>query len=100
MYMESKPDLIEDADNDNTVSTRFRRDECLTVESVKLIGSELGRSLSDPAQEVRKESRLGFQVLFRRFRPVSCDCISDETSFSLFLTKYLVFLLIRFGMKL
>lgn len=72
VYMESKPDLMEDANNNNdTVTTRFRKDECLTVESVKLIGSELGRSLSDPAQEVRKESRLGFQVLFRRFRPVS-----------------------------
>ncbi|KAL7515009.1 hypothetical protein ACHAXN_012859 [Cyclotella atomus] len=74
VYMESKPDLMEDANNNNnTVTTRFRKDECLTVESVKLIGSELGRSLSDPAQEVRKESRLGFQVLFRRFRPIWDD---------------------------
>ena len=66
-YMESKENDV-DA---KVVVTRFRKDECLTIESVKHIGSELGRSLSDPGQPVRNESRLGFQVLFRRFRPVS-----------------------------
>lgn len=71
MYMDIKPDLI--GDDESKVVTMFRKDECLTVDTVKQIGSELGRSLSDPAQEVRKESRAGFQVLFRRFRPVSVE---------------------------
>ena len=66
-YMESK---VNDIDA-KVVVTRFRKDECLTIETVRHIGSELGRSLSDPGQPVRNESRLGFQVLFRRFRPVS-----------------------------
>lgn len=68
-YMDAKPDIV--GGDTGEITTRFRKDECLTVDIVKQIGSELGRSLSDPAQEVRKESRLGFQVLFRRFRPVS-----------------------------
>ena len=58
-------------DNDLiTPTSRLRKDECLTIDMVKQIGSELGRSLSDPAQPVRNESKMGFQVLFRRFRPI------------------------------
>ncbi|KAL3782967.1 hypothetical protein HJC23_003123 [Cyclotella cryptica] len=62
-----------DKDNNSTIlipTQRFRKDECLTIETVKQIGWELGRSLSDPAQPVRNESKKGFQVLFRRFRPI------------------------------
>ncbi|KAL7519457.1 hypothetical protein ACHAWX_004214 [Stephanocyclus meneghinianus] len=62
-----------DKDNHSTIlmpTQRFRKDECLTIETVKQIGWELGRSLSDPAQPVRNESKKGFQVLFRRFRPI------------------------------
>jgi hypothetical protein len=83
----------------NQITTSFRKDECLTIDMTKQIGSELGRSLSDPAQSVRNESRLGFQVLFRRFRPVSSvlNCFFAKIAATYLSNSLLIS--DRFGMK-
>ena len=95
-YRESRS--IESVDT-NQITTSFRKDECLTIEMTKQIGSELGRSLSDPAQSVRNESRLGFQVLFRRFRPVSSvlNCFFVKIAATYLSNSLLIS--DRFGMK-
>lgn len=47
-----------------------RKEERLSLDSTRQIGLGLGRTLSDSTKPVREEAKRGFQVLFRRFRPV------------------------------
>ena len=54
-----------------------RKEERLTLDSVRQIGLGLGRTLSDSAKPVRDEAKRGFQVLFRRFRPVWNEVMSS-----------------------
>jgi len=56
--------------NDGVVVVNSRKDERLSLDSTRQIGLGFGRTLSDPTNPVREEARRGFEVLFRRFRPV------------------------------
>ncbi len=56
--------------NEGVIVVNSRKDERLSLDSTRQIGLGLGRTLSDPTNPVREEAKRGFQVLFRRFRPV------------------------------
>ena len=63
--------------NDGVVVANSRKDERLSLDSTRQIGLGLGRTLSDPTNPVREEARRGFEVLFRRFRPVWDEVMSS-----------------------
>ncbi|KAL9185380.1 hypothetical protein ACHAXT_003157 [Thalassiosira profunda] len=56
--------------NEGVGIVNSRKEERLSLDSTRQIGLGLGRTLSDSAKPVREEAKKGFQVLFKRFRPV------------------------------
>mmetsp|Transcript_19982 Transcript_19982/g.43445 ORF Transcript_19982/g.43445 Transcript_19982/m.43445 type:complete len:567 (+) Transcript_19982:515-2215(+) len=63
--------------NDKIAIVNSRKEERLTLDSTRQIGLGLGRTLSDAAKSVREEAKHGFQVLFRRFRPLWDEVMSS-----------------------
>eukprot|EP00571_Detonula_confervacea_P005528 CAMPEP_0172318352 /NCGR_PEP_ID=MMETSP1058-20130122/34672_1 /TAXON_ID=83371 /ORGANISM="Detonula confervacea, Strain CCMP 353" /LENGTH=689 /DNA_ID=CAMNT_0013033177 /DNA_START=195 /DNA_END=2264 /DNA_ORIENTATION=- len=63
--------------NDDIGIVNSRKEERLSLDSARQIGLGLGRTLSDSAKPVREEAKRGFQVLFRRFRPVWDEVMSS-----------------------
>jgi hypothetical protein len=62
---------------DGVTIVNSRKDERLSLDSTRQIGLGLGRTLSDPTNPVREEAKRGFEVLFRRFRPVWDEVMSS-----------------------
>ena len=54
-----------------------RKDERLSLDSTRQIGLALGRTLSDPSKPVRDEVKKGFEVLYKRFRPIWDEVMSS-----------------------
>ncbi|KAL3790632.1 hypothetical protein ACHAW5_004199 [Stephanodiscus triporus] len=63
--------------NDGIEIVNSRKDERLSLDSTRQIGLGLGRTLSDSTSTVREEAKRGFEVLFRRFRPVWDEVMSS-----------------------
>lgn len=63
--------------NEDITVFNSRKEERLSLDSARQIGLGLGRTLSDSAKPVREEAKRGFQVLFRRFRPVWDEVMSS-----------------------
>ena len=63
--------------NDDIGIVNSRKEERLSLDSTRQIGLGLGRTLSDSAKPVREEVKRGFQVLFKRFRPIWDEVMSS-----------------------
>lgn len=76
--------------NEDIVTVNSRKEERLSMDSTRQIGLGLGRTLSDSAKPVREEAKRGFQVLFRRFRPLWDEVMSSGVVRDLRLRKKLL----------